>query len=77
MQSNGNVKTSDYLMEEEVHDKIFIGIDPGKNGGAAVINEKVNEEPTITPVNSFVLTSLSRESCGRGDTSTEHPPVLS
>ena len=48
MQSNGNVKTSDYLMEEEVHDKIFIGIDPGKNGGAAVINEKVNEEPTIT-----------------------------
>ena len=48
MQSNGNIKTSEYLMEEEVHDKIFIGIDPGKNGGAAVINEIADHEPTIT-----------------------------
>tara|TARA_Y100001963_G_scaffold151407_1_gene234182 strand:- start:28 stop:570 length:543 start_codon:yes stop_codon:yes gene_type:complete len=44
MQYNGNVKE----IEEEVHEKIFIGIDPGKNGGAAIINEAINGEPVIT-----------------------------
>tara|TARA_R100001594_G_scaffold27172_1_gene51934 strand:+ start:242 stop:784 length:543 start_codon:yes stop_codon:yes gene_type:complete len=34
MESNGNLKEVDV-----VHQKIFIGIDPGKNGGVAVINE--------------------------------------
>ena len=48
MECNGNIKTSDYLMDEEVHDKIFIGIDPGKNGGAAIINQIVDNEPIIT-----------------------------
>ena len=48
MECNGNAKTSDYLMEEEVRDKIFIGVDPGKNGGAAVINEITDHEPVIT-----------------------------
>ena len=48
MQFNGNIKTEDYLMETEVHEKIFVGIDPGKNGGAAIINEVTNHEPTIT-----------------------------
>ena len=41
---NGNVKE----VEEESHDKIFVGIDPGKNGGAAVINEMIDGEPIIT-----------------------------
>ncbi len=44
MQYNGNVKE----VEEEVHEKIFIGIDPGKNGGAAIINEMMDSEPIIT-----------------------------
>ena len=35
-------------MEEEIRDKIFIGVDPGKNGGAAVINEITDHEPIIT-----------------------------
>ena len=48
MECNGNIKTEDYLMEEEIQDKIFIGIDPGKNGGVAIINEITNHEPIIT-----------------------------
>ena len=44
MQYNGNVKE----VEEEIHEKIFIGIDPGKNGGAAIINEIMDGEPVIT-----------------------------
>ena len=48
MKSNGNIKTDEYLIEDEIHNKIFIGIDPGKNGGAAVINEIKDGEPVIT-----------------------------
>ena len=48
MESNGNLKTVDSIMDEEVREKIFIGIDPGKNGGVAVINEITDHEPTIT-----------------------------
>ena len=48
MKSNGNIKTTDYLMDNEIRDKIFIGVDPGKNGGAAVINEIIDHEPIIT-----------------------------
>ena len=44
MKYNGNVK----LEEEQIHEKIFIGIDPGKNGGAAVINEMMDGEPVIS-----------------------------
>ena len=35
MKYNGNIKN----IENEIHHKIFIGIDPGKNGGVAIINE--------------------------------------
>tara|TARA_Y100000310_G_scaffold277397_1_gene295110 strand:- start:457 stop:1002 length:546 start_codon:yes stop_codon:yes gene_type:complete len=48
MKSNGNVKNKEYRLENEVHPKIFIGIDPGKNGGAAVINEVPDHETTIS-----------------------------
>ena len=48
MECNGNIKTSNYLMEEEIRDKIFIGVDPGKNGGAAIINQIADHEPVIT-----------------------------
>ena len=48
MKSNGNVKNKEYRLENEVHPKIFIGIDPGKNGGAAVINEVPDHEATIS-----------------------------
>ena len=34
-------------MNNEIHPKIFIGIDPGKNGGVAVINEVPDFETTI------------------------------
>ena len=44
MKYNGNVK----LEEEQIHEKIFIGIDPGKNGGVAVINEMMDGEPVIS-----------------------------
>ena len=51
MECNGNIKTTDYLIEEMgegIREKIFIGIDPGKNGGVAVINEITNHEPVIS-----------------------------
>ena len=48
MKSNGNVKNKEYRLENEVHPKIFIGIDPGKNGGAAIINEVPDHEATIS-----------------------------
>ena len=38
MKSNGNIRD----MENEIHPKIFIGIDPVKNGGVAIINEIPN-----------------------------------
>ena len=47
MTSNGNLKDKEYKMNNEIHPKIFIGIDPGKNGGVAVINEVPNFETTI------------------------------
>ena len=37
MQSNGNIKKQE--IDESIYEKIFIGIDPGINGGVAVINE--------------------------------------
>ena len=48
MESNGNIKDKDYRIDNEIHSKIFIGIDPGKNGGVAVINEVPNYETTIS-----------------------------
>ena len=48
MKSNGNIKDKDYIMGNEIHPKIFIGIDPGKNGGAAVINEIPDYETVIS-----------------------------
>ena len=47
MKSNGNMKDQEYRMNNEIHSKIFVGIDPGKNGGVAVINEVPNYETTI------------------------------
>ena len=44
MKSNGNIRD----MENEIHSKIFIGIDPGKNGGVAIINEIPNYETVIS-----------------------------
>ena len=46
MKYNGNIKDKDFKMKNELHNKIFIGIDPGKNGGVAVINE-IPEYDTI------------------------------
>ena len=48
MKSNGNIKDKDFRMENEIHSKIFVGIDPGKNGGVAVINEIPNYENTVS-----------------------------
>ena len=44
MKYNGNIKEE----ENEIHSKIFIGIDPGKNGGVAVISEIPEHEATIS-----------------------------
>tara|TARA_Y100001938_G_C8045002_1_gene408328 strand:- start:763 stop:1314 length:552 start_codon:yes stop_codon:yes gene_type:complete len=41
MKYNGNIK------KKKISPKIFIGIDPGKNGGVAIINEVPNFEGTI------------------------------
>ena len=41
---NGNVKDKNYRLENEVHSKIFVGIDPGINGGVAVISEIPDKE---------------------------------
>ena len=49
MESNGNIKNKKYRLENEIHPKIFIGIDPGKNGGVAVINEM----PDFEAITSF------------------------
>ena len=46
--NNGNVKTKEYLINNEIVDKIFIGVDPGKNGGVAVINEVKKYEGVIS-----------------------------
>ena len=46
MQSNGNIKTQE--IDESIYEKIFIGIDPGINGGVAVINEASDDQPIIT-----------------------------
>ena len=48
MESNGNIKNKKYRLENEIHPKIFIGIDPGKNGGVAVINEIPDYEATTS-----------------------------
>ena len=48
MKSNGNIKTKEFTMKDEVHSKIFIGIDPGKNGGVAVINEVPDHEAVVS-----------------------------
>ena len=48
MKCNGNIKDKEYKMNNEIHSKIFIGIDPGKNGGVAVINEIPDHETTIS-----------------------------
>ena len=48
MKSNGNIKDRDYRMDNEIHSKIFIGIDPGKNGGVAILNEVPDHETTIS-----------------------------
>ena len=47
MKVNGNIKNEEFRMENEMHSKIFIGIDPGKNGGVAVINEVLDHEAVI------------------------------
>ena len=47
IKSNGNIKDKNFRMQNEIHPKIFVGIDPGKNGGAAIINEVPNHENTI------------------------------
>ena len=44
MKSNGNMRK----IKNEVHSKIFMGIDPGKNGGVAVINEIPNHENIVS-----------------------------
>ena len=33
---DGNLKDKKYRIENEIHPKIFMGIDPGKNGGVAI-----------------------------------------
>ena len=48
MEYNGNLKSVDDLIDSKLREKIFIGIDPGKNGGVAVINEIIDGEPVIT-----------------------------
>ena len=48
MKSNGNIRDKKYRMENEIHSKIFIGIDPGKNGGVAIINEVPDYEAVIS-----------------------------
>ena len=48
MEVNGNLKDKVYRIKNEIHPKIFIGVDPGKNGGVAVINEVPNHENTIS-----------------------------
>ena len=56
MESNGNIKNKKYRLENEIHPKIFIGIDPGKNGGVAVINEIPDHETTTSfrcPISDF------------------------
>ena len=51
MKSNGNIKDDDYRLKNEIDPKIFhkifIGIDPGKNGGVAVLNEIPDYEAVI------------------------------
>ena len=47
MKVNGNIKNEEFRMENEMHSKIFVGIDPGKNGGVAVINEVLDHEAVI------------------------------
>ena len=46
--NNGNIKTKEYLISNEIVDKIFIGVDPGKNGGVAIINEIKGYEAVIS-----------------------------
>ena len=51
MKKNGNIKNEESMINEmssETHPLIFIGIDPGKNGGVAVINEVPDHEGTIS-----------------------------
>ena len=45
---DGNLKDKKYRMENEVHPKVFMGIDPGKNGGVAVINEIPDYEAVVS-----------------------------
>ncbi len=63
MKYNGNKK------EKKIDSKVFIGIDPGKNGGVAVIDETHNDEPVITfrcpktpqAMSLSLITSIIRE----------------
>ena len=48
MKYNGNIKDKEFKLKNEIHSKIFIGIDPGKNGGVAIINEVPDHETTIS-----------------------------
>jgi|19_taG_2_1085344.scaffolds.fasta_scaffold125084_1 crossover junction endodeoxyribonuclease RuvC len=48
MKLNGNLKDKKYRINNELHSKIFIGIDPGKNGGVAIINEIPNHEAVVS-----------------------------
>lgn len=45
---DGNIKDRQHKIDNEIHSKIFIGVDPGKNGGVAVINEIPNHETTLS-----------------------------
>tara|TARA_Y100001968_G_C19241580_1_gene659704 strand:+ start:337 stop:891 length:555 start_codon:yes stop_codon:yes gene_type:complete len=47
MQYNGNLKTNEHIIDDKLREKIFIGIDPGKNGGVAVLNEIMDGDPVI------------------------------
>ena len=64
MKSNGNIRDKKYRMENEIHSKIFIGIDPGKNGGIAYMY-RGKIDAFKCPIDSNLMAELF-ESISRG-----------